>query len=103
VSHPALSHAKASLRTPYGLLASDWLRAPDGLHLSAQVPVGTEAEIVLPAANLQLVREGRQAAARAPGVRQARWKNGVLTLRVGSGHYEFRVPSTQTSSAATKR
>lgn len=30
---------------------------------------------------------------RAPGVRQARWKNGVLNLRVGAGHYEFHAPS----------
>lgn len=93
VSHPALSHAKASLRTPYGLLACDWLRAPDGLHLSAHVPVGTEAEILLPAPNARLAREGRHAASRAPGVRQARWKDGVLNLLVGPGHYEFHVPS----------
>lgn len=92
VSHPALSHAKASLRTPYGLLASHWRRAADGLHLEAQVPVGTEAEIVLPAPDPQRVREGRHAASHAPGVRQARWKDGVLTLRLGSGHYEFHVP-----------
>lgn len=100
VSHPALSHAKASLRTPYGLLASDWRRAPDGLHLSAQVPVGTEAEILLPAADPQLVREGLHTASRAAGVRQARWKNGVLHLRVGSGHYEFHVPAKATDRAA---
>ncbi|HJV69227.1 family 78 glycoside hydrolase catalytic domain [Ideonella sp.] len=94
VSHAALSHAKASLRTPYGLLASDWRRAPDGLYLSVDVPVGTEAEILLPAPSLHLVREGLHAASRAPGVRQARWNDGVLTLRVGSGHYEFRSAST---------
>jgi alpha-glucuronidase len=89
VSHPALSHAKARLQTPYGLLESDWLRAPDGLHLSVTVPVGTEAEVVLPAAALGLVREGRRAATDAPGVRQARYSNGVVTLEIGSGHYEF--------------
>ena len=96
VSHPALSHAKASVRTPYGLLASDWRRAADGLHLSADVPAGTEAEILLPAPNAQSVREGAHAASRAPGVRQARWKDGVLTLRVGAGHYEFHVPAPST-------
>lgn len=97
VSHPALSHAKASLRTPYGLLASDWRRAPDGLHLSVHVPVGTEAEIVLPASNPQSVREGHRAASCARGVRQARWEDGMLSLRVGSGHYEFHVPSKASS------
>jgi alpha-L-rhamnosidase len=95
LSHPALSHARASLRTPYGLLASDWRQAADGLHLSVQVPVGTEAEIVLPAPDAQRVREGRHKAARAPGIRQARWKDGVLNLRLGSGHYRFHVPARQ--------
>jgi alpha-L-rhamnosidase len=93
LSHPALSHAQASLRTPYGLLASDWRRDADGLHLSVDVPVGTEAEIVLPTSKLELVREGLHAASRAPGVRQARWQNGALSLQVGSGHYQFHVPS----------
>jgi alpha-L-rhamnosidase len=94
VSHPALSHASASLRTPYGLLESDWRRADDGLRLSVQVPVGTEAEIVLPAATPQRVREGGQQASRAPGVTRSSWKDGVLTLRVTSGRYQFHVPST---------
>jgi len=95
VSHPAVNHAKASLRTPYGLLASEWRRADDGLlRLSVDVPAGTEAEVVLPTANAQLVREGPNAATRAPGVRQARVEQGVLILWVGSGHYEFSVPST---------
>jgi alpha-L-rhamnosidase len=91
--HPALSHAQASLRTPYGLLASDWRRDADGLHLSVDVPVGTEADVVLPTLKPDLVREGQHAASRAPGVLQARWQNGVLSLQVGSGHYQFHVPS----------
>ena len=103
VSHPDLSSARASLRTPYGLLASDWRRAVDGLHLSVQVPVGTEAEIVLPASDRRLPREGRHAALRAPGVREARWSNGVLKLRVGSGHYDFHVPSQAAAHAPSGR
>lgn len=93
VTHAALSQAKASLRTPYGPLASDWRRAEDGLHLSVDVPVGTQAEVVLPTASADLVSEGRHVASRAPGVRQARWQDGLLTLQVGSGHYEFHVPA----------
>ena len=33
-----------------------------------------------------------------PGVQQARWNDGVLTLRVGSGQYDFRVPSASAPS-----
>jgi len=97
VWHAALNHAKASLRTPFGLLASDWRRAQDGLHLTVQVPVGTQAEIVLPTPDPKLVREGRNLALRTSGVRQARWTDGALTLLVGSGTYDFHVlskPST---------
>ena len=90
--HPALSHAQASLRTPYGLLASDWRRDAEGLHLSVDVPVGTETEVVLPTSKPEQVREGLHAASHATGVRQARWQNGALSLQVGSGHYQFHVP-----------
>lgn len=92
VSHPAVSHARASLHTPFGLLACDWRRAEDGLWLDVQVPVGTEAEVVLPAADQARVREGGQAALRASGVRQTDWRDGVLTLRLGSGRYRLHVP-----------
>jgi len=91
--HPALSEASARIRTPYGLLASEWHRTPGGLRLSVDVPVNTEVEVVLPAADPSGVREGgRYAASRAPGVRDARWTSGVLHLAVGSGHYEFSAP-----------
>ena len=93
LSHPAVNHAKASQRTPFGLLASEWRRAGDRLHLSVQVPVGTTAEVLLPVSHPGLVREGRQAASRAPGVVQADWKDGMLVLRLASGRYRFHVPA----------
>ncbi|MCE4536939.1 family 78 glycoside hydrolase catalytic domain [Pelomonas sp. P7] len=93
MSHPAVSQARASLKTPFGLLACRWRRAPDGLHLEVEVPVGTEAEVLLPTTAPERVREGRRAASRAPGVRQAAWKDGLLRLRLGSGRYGFFVPA----------
>ncbi len=91
--HPALSEARARIRTPYGVLASEWRRTPGGLRLSVDVPVNTEAEVLLPAPDASTVREGRwHVASRAPGVRDARWAGGVVHLQVGSGHYEFGAP-----------
>jgi alpha-L-rhamnosidase len=90
--HPALSEAEARIRTPHGVLANAWRRTPDGLHLSVDVPVNTEADILLPTSDPSAAREGRHIASRAPGVRGASWTNGVLHLQVGSGHYEFRAP-----------
>jgi alpha-L-rhamnosidase len=100
VTHPALSRATARLRTPYGLLASDWRRAADGLHLSVQIPVGTQAEVVLPVADPGRVREGGRAAAQAPGVRRTGWSDGVLTLELGSGRYDFFIPAAGRTTAA---
>lgn len=95
VSHPALNSAAARQRTPFGLLASEWRRAGNRLHLNVRVPVGTTAEVVLPASDARHVREGRQAAWRAPGVLQADWKDGVLALHLASGRYSFHTTMTK--------
>jgi alpha-L-rhamnosidase len=84
-----LSHGKCSLRTPYGLLTSEWNLANGNLTLAITVPANTSAEIVIPAANAAAVSEGTAAAGSAPGVKEAAFGNGQLTLLVGSGHYEF--------------
>jgi alpha-L-rhamnosidase len=86
-----LSHAQCSLRTPYGLLACDWTLTDGTLKLVATVPPCTTAEIVIPAARAQAVIEGGRPAATATGVKGAVFKDGALTLSVGSGRYEFTV------------
>lgn len=87
-----LNHALCSLRTPYGLLACDWSLSDGTLKLVATVPPGTTAEIVIPAGRAEIVLEGGRPAATAPGVTSAVFRDGALTLRVGSGRYEFTVP-----------
>jgi alpha-L-rhamnosidase len=89
LSQTDVRQAQASLRTPYGQLTSAWRRAADGLHLEVRVPVGIEAEVVLPAKAAEQVREGRLPASRAPGVLQAGWRDGRLTLKLGAGHYRL--------------
>jgi hypothetical protein len=44
---------------------------------------------VIPAARADAVREGNTSAESAPGVQTSSFKEGLLTLRVGSGRYEF--------------
>lgn len=86
-----LTHAHCSLRTPYGLLVSEWQIAAGELRLAVTVPVNTAAEVVIPTASAQAVREGNAPAVSAAGVRESVFKDGRLTLLVGSGHYEFAV------------
>lgn len=84
-----LSHAQCSLRTPYGLLASEWKLADGELTLAVTIPANTSAEVVIPAENAEAVRESGAAALSATGVQRFAFKDGRLTLLVGSGRYEF--------------
>lgn len=84
-----LSHARCSLQTPYGLLASEWKLANDELALTITVPANTTAEVIIPAQSAETVRIGKTAAVSARGVKTSAFKDGQLTLLVGSGCYEL--------------
>jgi alpha-L-rhamnosidase len=98
VGYDGLNSARGTIRTPYGSLSSEWKRVNGALKLAVNIPANTTAEIVIPAASADAVREGNAPAKSAPGVQTASWKEGRLTLRVGSGRYEFTTllnPRTQ--------
>ncbi|HBF32921.1 TPA: rhamnosidase, partial [Candidatus Sumerlaeota bacterium] len=94
IAQSGLSHAHGSIRTPYGLLESEWKVDGNNLKLTVTVPVNTESEIVIPAEKAELVREGQGAATAARGVKKSTFQDGQLILLVGSGHYEFTVPGS---------
>lgn len=84
-----LNHARCSLQTPYGLLASEWTVSAGRLTLNVDIPVNTTAEVVVPAARADAVSEGGAPVSLAPGIKESSWRDGRLVLLVGSGHYEF--------------
>jgi alpha-L-rhamnosidase len=45
---PQLTHAAATLRTPYGNASVEWTRDERELRLQATVPANAEAEVFLP-------------------------------------------------------
>jgi len=92
IAQTGMSHARCTLQTPHGLLASNWELANGALKLTVTVPANTSAEIVIPAARVNDVREGGTPAVSARGVRDVTFKDDQVTLLVGSGHYEFTVP-----------
>ena len=96
VGHGGLTNASAASRLPMVSLASEWKLANGELTLAVTVPANTSAEVVIPAASMEAVREGNVAAVSAPGVKGATFKDGKVTLLVGSGRYEFATRS-QTS------
>jgi alpha-L-rhamnosidase len=92
IGYGGLNHARCSLLTPYGPLACEWKLADDKLALAVTIPANTTAEVVIPAANAKAVHEGDNDAVSAPGVKGTAFKDGRLTLLVGSGRYEFTAP-----------
>jgi len=84
-----LNHAECGIHTPFGLLASEWQLINGELKLTVTVPDNTSAEVVVPATSAESVREGKAAAASAPGVKQASFRDGYLTVLLGAGKYEF--------------
>ncbi|MGF7140594.1 family 78 glycoside hydrolase catalytic domain [Roseimarinus sediminis] len=83
-----LSHAKASLKSPFGMIEVHWEKTASGLQLDVLVPFNTTADIHLPA---------------APGIIQLNGKhlvddktisnnnNDETVFRTGSGHYIFLI------------
>lgn len=89
IGQGGLNNVRCTIETPHGLLASEWKLANGELTLAITVPANTSAEVVIPAASTEAVREGNVAAVSAPGVKGAVFKDGKVTLLVGSGRYEF--------------
>ncbi|MGC7096235.1 family 78 glycoside hydrolase catalytic domain [Amycolatopsis lurida] len=81
-----LTSGAGSFDSAYGPLKSSWRMDAEGFWLSVDVPVNTTAEVEIPAAS---ATEGGRALAEAPGVLGSSFADGVLTVTVGSGHYEF--------------
>jgi hypothetical protein len=85
-----LTSGVGSFDSAYGTIASSWRAARSGFRLSVDIPVNTTAQVEIPARAAEAVTEGDVPAIDAEGVLDASFADGVLTLTVGSGHFEFR-------------
>jgi alpha-L-rhamnosidase len=86
-----MTHAKATTRTPYGVVGSEWRRTGDRLTLTVTVPVGARATVHVPAGDPSAVTESGRPLARAAGVGRVSEADGAVLVEVGSGRYTFRV------------
>jgi alpha-L-rhamnosidase len=84
-----LKFVKATHRSPYGLIASEWHQNGPRFNWRLEIPPNTTATIYVPAKDLNSVLEGRQAATNAPGVKSSRFENGRAILELSSGKYRF--------------
>ena len=78
----SMEWAKATTRTPYGPVTSDWRNRGRTLELRVDVPVGARATVLVPARNVHAVTEGGEPVT-------ASTSGDAVRVTVGSGHYEF--------------
>jgi len=84
-----LNFVKASHKSPYGEIVSDWKREGDRFTWSVTVPVNTTATVYVPADAAASVKESGQAAGETPGVKYLRVEAAAVVYEIGSGSYHF--------------
>src|SRR5690606_35587361 len=84
-----LSHARASLQTLYGTVASGWTIKDGMITVDVTVPPNTTATVTLPGAAGKQITEGKTTLDRAKGVRAVTTQDGDVRFSVGSGTYSF--------------
>lgn len=89
--HPVgdLKFVKASLRSPYGPIRSEWHHDGDALDWQISVPANTTATIYVPAANAEAVTESSKPARDAKGVKFVKQDGDRSVFEIGSGDYHF--------------
>jgi len=84
-----LSYVRATHKSPYGLIVSDWKKDAKGFHWNVTVPVNTTATLYVPARRAESVREDGKPVSRAKELKVLRFDNGRAVMEVGSGVYRF--------------
>jgi alpha-L-rhamnosidase len=84
-----LSFVKASHRSPYGLITSDWNRDGSKFRWRITVPANTTATVYVPAASAEDVTESGKPAEKSPGVQFLKREKGRAVFAIGSGKYSF--------------
>jgi alpha-L-rhamnosidase len=86
---PDFSFVKASHRSPYGLIESDWKHEGGRFEWRIKVPVNSTATIWMPARDANGVTENGKAASQSPGVTFLKMEKDRAVYSVGSGNYQF--------------
>ena len=84
-----LSFVKATHRSPYGLISSEWRRERGHFDWQVTLPPNTTATVYVPASSLDSVTEGHRPVIQAKGVNRSGYETGAAVLEIASGHYHF--------------
>ena len=108
VGHSNLTHADATVATPYGTIASSWALVQGKLTHTVTLPVGVSATVAVPivgnneaqphASSAIIIQEtgttvwaNSEYVAGVDGITQATTAKNAVVFTVGSGKYEFTV------------
>ncbi|HLO32055.1 MAG TPA: glycoside hydrolase family 78 protein [Anaerolineales bacterium] len=85
-----LTSAKATLRSMYGFIRSEWTLENTNFDWQITVPVNTTATVYMPAGDLSHVTEnGGPVEEKAQGITFLRVENGFAVFEVKAGQYSF--------------
>jgi len=84
-----LRFVKASHRSPYGLIASNWEKHDGVFRWKVTIPANTTATVYVPAKSAENVTESGKPAAEIPGLKNVGAKDGYVLFEAGSGTYDF--------------
>ena len=89
--HPVgdLKWVKASFRSPYGLVRSEWQKEAGVFHWQITVPPNTTATVYVPAEKAEAVTESGKSAKDADGVKLVGTEDDRAVFQVTSGTYRF--------------
>lgn len=94
IMHPRavgeLAWARASHKSLYGTIVSDWKADGGRFEWRIALPPNTTATVFVPADDAREVTEGGRPAGEADGVRFLRMETGQAVFEVGSGAYAFQ-------------
>ncbi len=85
-----LTFVKATHRSPYGLIASEWRRDNDRFTWRVTVPPNTSASLRFPAASGRTVTEGGLPLGQAVGIREVGMLGERVRIEAGAGQYVFQ-------------
>ena len=84
-----LKHAKASHKTLYGIVRSDWRLKDGNFTWKITIPSNSRANILIPASELEDITESGKPVTDIEGLKFVRKENGRINLEIGSGEYSF--------------
>jgi alpha-L-rhamnosidase len=90
-----LTYVKASHKSPYGEIVSDWKRDGDRFTWSVTVPVNTTATVYVPAKDATSVSESDRPAGEGLGIKYLCMEAGAAVYEIGSGSYHFASTMTR--------